>query len=284
MVKLRIYNRCLDEDSYKYYKEQVKKIFLEFYPEIEEKVNLSIFFVSDEKIKNSTGYGAVMASTNGWNNSYTIEICQRTIERANKNIISLYYTLYHELVHLYDLYHISTNKYNKVLEMNSLTNKKNFIIHLGIDFWNEFNAYSQGFVFFKNINYPGFYDILKSFNYLKKKTNSLKEKDVSLFVREIDAFLYRSAYYMAGKIYGKRKKSSLSKNTIEKLDAKGLVKRYNNLVPYLNKIAKNPYGKQMEKNLYKLGKRIMKDFYNYFFVYVYNKNGMLNFKVRIVKT
>lgn len=265
-------------------KNKSKKIFLEFYPEIEEKVNLSIFFVSDEKIKNATGYGMVMASTNGWNNSYTIEICQRTIERANKNIISLYYTLYHELVHLYDLYHISTNKYNKVLEMNSLTNKKNFIIHLGIDFWNEFNAYSQGFVFFKNINYPGFYDILKSFNYLKKKTNSLKEKDVSLFVREIDAFLYRSAYYMAGKIYGKRKKSSLSKDTIEKLDAKGLVKRYNNLVPYLNKIAKNPYGKQMEKNLYKLGKRIMKDFYNYFFVYVYNKNGMLNFKVRIVKT
>lgn len=103
MIKLRIYNQVLDKDLYKYYKKEIKKTFLEFCPEIEEEVSLNIFFVSDEKMENSTGFGHIMASTTGWNNSFSIEICQSAIKRANKNILFLYYTLYHELVHLYDI-------------------------------------------------------------------------------------------------------------------------------------------------------------------------------------
>lgn len=82
----------------------------------------------------------------------------------------------------------------------------------------------------------------------------------------------------------KGKKSSISSETIKKLDAKGLHKRYKALSIDLNRIGKNIYGKNMEKNLYKLGKTIVKQFYNYLFVYFDVCNGKLNYSVRILKS
>lgn len=206
MVKIRIYNRDWDKEIYKQFKKEIQKVFIELYPEIEEDVNLKVLCVNEDIEENYLGEKVILASTNGWRTSFTITIYKKAIERANNNIFSLYYTLYHELLHLYDTYHISSNKTNKVMEENPFANNKNFIIHLRMEFWNEFNAYSNGFVHFKNVGYPGFYKMLKSFNYLKNKSSSLKKEDVLTFMKEIDGFLYYSALYIAGKSYGKRKK------------------------------------------------------------------------------
>ncbi len=280
MVEIRFYNRCLDNDFYKQYKKEIKEIFLKLCPEIEEKVNLSVFFVSDEDFKKNCDTKTTVASTSGWKNSFSIHICQKPIESIQYSNNFLTYIIYHELVHLYDIYHISNNKHNKVIKHNPFSSRKNYIIHLGIDFWNEFNAYSHGFIHFKKVYYPGFYKMLKSFHNLKNKANSLNgeisfKDDIVPFIKEIDNFLYDSAFYLAGNIYGKEKISVLSEENIKKLNAKGLDKRYNDLTRYLKKIEKHSYGKNMEKNFYKLGKVIVKNFYNYFNVFVREKDDML---------
>ena len=143
---------------------------------------------------------------------FGIESLER-VERDNGLDIAI--SIYHELGHVYDMYHVMHNKYYKINPLyKRQRNLNNYIIQQGWNFWTEFYAYFCTFKEFGGLhNYPTFYQIVRGYEQLTKQYKILeqklddktKEKEdlAKKQVESTEQFIYALAKHLAGCVMGK---------------------------------------------------------------------------------
>jgi len=206
--------------------------------------------------------------------NYLVCFSSESLERIEwDNGLDIAIAIYHELGHIYDMYHVMNNKYYKINPlMFKQTNINDYIIQQGWNFWTEFFAYYFTFKEFKNLHdYPTFHQLLiayqhliEQYNYLESKLDD-KTKEIKNLadkhIEETEQFIYALAKYLAGSIMGKPRYYKV-KVTKENKKAVGELNRIvERLYRLIIKLFTNTHGKGMVTKLWNLGEYLIRTFY-----------------------
>ena len=195
-------------------------------------------------------------------------------------------SIYHELCHVYDLYHVMHNRYYSAnpLTHNNYTTLKDFTISIGWGFWTEFHAYYLTYKrFHEEYDFPSFLQIAKGYEELKKQLDEIKiipdlnteESQTILrnFKENIEEFIYFTAKYLSGSIF-------CEKETPEE-DVTDYSARINEIcrqsVGKLLPLVRKAHGIGLAKKLYNLGKYLLTDIYEEFNMFTIEHDGRIVF-------
>lgn len=182
-------------------------------------------------------------------------------------------SIYHELCHIYDFYHVMNNKHYKINPLYlKQKNIKNYVIREGWNFWTEFFAYYFTFREFKEFhNYPTTHQIVVAYQKLIKQNNiihtKIKEQEYGIqelcnkHIEDINQFKYALAKHLAGCIMGKRKYYKIKITEKNEKYVKEINKITQRLLKLISELIINTYGKGMARKLFNLGHYIIKTFY-----------------------
>ncbi len=195
--------------------------------------------------------------------------------------------IYHECLHIYDIYSIRMNtRYNFNPCSSSYKNYAQFIMNIGFRFWTEFFAYAKTFECYKEYyNYKTIYQLAKDYKKIQRKSKSIKllsERAKQIHTLndikdEMKAFIYMLARTAAGSIFGKQKRYQYSSKTLNSKEyvyvSKGLV----TLIKMMKKMVHGTYGKYLYKRLYSIGLYLLKYFYDSISITLKKVNNIVYF-------
>lgn len=273
--KVNIVNESLSDETYIQYKDKIESaldaalnVFIDFDIDLTVKI-----YKTDDTVREVVG-----ARTTGYarheKGKFTIGIDQSEIFRIDKdNGLNLYITVYHEMAHVYDIYHTEHNDFYIInVSRKPYRRMEDFVIYEGFQFWTEFYAYAYGFRRFKEyshnitfLNLVNFYDDLLGKHQIIKQMYVDKDPQLNTALEDfrdsIDSLAYMFAMYIAGEIHGKPYNYKYCKKTRNRVAYKKAAKFYNGVWNKIFDIYECPYRKGMARKLYVLGSFILKQFY-----------------------
>lgn len=291
MITYNIVNKTSKEKQFNKYKPLIEETCKYFIEAFDIDSELEIQFIECKKRKNS---GFLAGQIHYYRKKYYIQINSAYFKDYKKHNSSLNIdsTLYHELVHLYDMHNTSKNYLKFSPYAGKYRSQRNFIISIGFDFWTEFFAYYCEFKAFKKY-------ISKNMSLLKmlKQYKKLKEEfkyivippktrkqlnDVAMFRENLNKFIYTSAKFLAMDIvFGFNYK--YCDKTRNDQEYKELISFYSDITELLNKMVHKTYSKWQMKRLWNIGCclldyiyypfniDVVKDKYYYNFGHIYNQ-------------
>lgn len=220
--------------------------------------------------------------------SYLVCFSSESLKRIEQDGgLDIAISIYHELGHIYDFYHVMNNKYYKI---NPLIirqkNMNNYIIQQGWNFWTEFFAYYFTFKKFKGLhNYPTFHQILIGYQHLKEQyeylapkldnPNAKIENLANKHITETEQFIYALAKYLTGSIMGKPRYYQIKVTKKNKKLVNELGKIIDRLYNLILKMFINTHGKGMATKLWNLGDYLIRTFYVKYNIFPEKRKGYI---------
>lgn len=218
--------------------------------------------------------------------SWTLCIGINSLERIEHDKgLDLDKVIYHEMAHIYDLYHIRHNKFYR-LNPGFTTQKRHvdYAIHVGWVFWTEFWAYYQMFVYLPFLKeYPTYFQLVKGYEKICKQYDKIKPfvfaNDKSVqgecedHIEKIEAFTYTVAKYLAGSLEGKKRYHKVLETKQNKKYMNAIDKITIKLAMLSTRMFVNPYGKGTARKLFDIGTYILENIYAKFLIFPKKKNG-----------
>lgn len=272
MISYKIVNKTSNENQFNKYKPLIEETCEYFIKAFDIDAELEIQFTKfkENKIKDFTS-----GQIHYYKKKYYIQINSTYFKDYKKYNASLNIdsTLYHELVHLYDMHNTAKNYLNFSPYSSKQRSQRNFIINIGFGFWTEFFAYYCEFKSYKKYlsSRITLLKMLKQYKELKEKfknvvippKTSTQLNYVSDFRQNLSTFLYTSAKFLAMDIvlgYNYR----YCEKTRNDTDYKELVDFYKNITDLLEKMFYKKYSKWQMKRLWNIGCCILYHIYQPF--------------------
>ena len=212
--------------------------------------------------------------------SHVVCFTTEALRRAeHDNGLDLDISIFHELGHIYDLYHTMANKYYKFNPLlGTHSNMQDYVISQGWMFWTEFHAYYFTFKEFYDLhNYPTMLQLVKGLKHLDEEyakiepileSKQAEDKErADDFIDLLKEYIYAVAKYMAGAVKGKTKYYKYSKKVTQTQEYKDVYKILNGLISRVSPMFSNTYGKGMVKKLIAIGEYIINMLYIRYNIY-----------------
>lgn len=247
--------------------------------------NITILF------RDSFNYGALSKETLATvskNKTYKIILHSKIMHYIAEEKYNLVNSIiYHECLHIYDMYSIRKNPlYNFNPCSSKYRNYASFIMSIGFQFWTEFYAYAKTFEYYKEYySYKTIYQLAKDYKKIQEKSKNIKFlSERAEQINRLDAveddmkvFLYMLARTAAGSIFGKKRKYQYSSKTQNLKEYTYVKKRLDVLIKMMKKMTHGTYGKYLYRRLYNIGFYILKHFYYPLSISVKKVNGVVYF-------
>ncbi|MBE6123927.1 MAG: hypothetical protein E7184_00080 [Erysipelotrichaceae bacterium] len=279
---VRIYNKGIDKNKFNYVKNYIVKTAELILEKMSMKLDLKIQVINSENtIKNEMYEWAASVSDNN-----TIQIFENLIdELVDEKEDYFDACLYHEMLHLYDLNCIHSNKHSNYNFWAKAKTVEQFLEKKGLLMWTEFYAYYKSSAVYKNhFEYPTFLEMVNTYKELldfgqKVYTNEFSKEDANLLIKKINQFCYMSARYLACDIYGKHRYLKYSEKNYSRKEFKQLEKIYDGCYKRIVKMFHGTYGKYMDNRLINLGEYIFYHFYYKLGVLLTKRKGRIFYNI-----
>ena len=213
------------------------------------------------------------------NNRFKIEFDRFYIDTFdNTENHYLYPTALHEYAHIEDKITFLNSKSNFLKKVeNKARTFKEICRNIAFDVWTEFFAYRFTFINCKEYQYPTFLFLVKFYEALLKEKDKFlslikdrepTEQEIGKYISSVDCFLYSSAMYLAGTIYGKPKRHRYASKTQNTKSFKYVDSISTKLVKRIYAYVRSKTIKTKEKSFVDLGEFILNDIYDKLNIYV----------------
>lgn len=194
-------------------------------------------------------------------------------------------SLFHELAHIYDYYHVTHNKYFKVNPIyKKQTSFARFIVSKAWELWTEYYAYYKTYRYYKKeAGCLTFLKLVKAYQKLCKQHEELMKlgfkelkrcnRHYCEFIASAEHFLYLSAKYCAGYVTGKVRLYEYSDKIMESECFEFVDDFIYRLYKKISPLHTNTYGKKMAQRLFELGKYVCQKLFEKFNIYPVKENG-----------
>ena len=213
------------------------------------------------------------------NNRFKIEFDRFYIDTFdNTEEHYLYPTALHEFAHIEDKITFLNSKSDFLKKVeNKARTFKEICRNIAFDVWTEFFAYRFTFINCKEYQYPTFLYLVKFYEALLKEKDKFlslikdrepTEQEIGKYISSVDCFLYSSAMYLAGTIYGKPKHHRYASKTQNTKSFKYVDSISTKLVKRIYAYVRSKTIKTKEKSFVDLGEFILNDIYDKLNIYV----------------
>jgi len=283
---IRLVNKALPKDDFERYKEYITKTIEDWFDDLLVNVSIEVRIEKFQEKPNYITKTQPVAEVSGKGRNYVMTLYDKTVYEIDRNNgLEFDLAIYHELGHIYDMYHLLDNKfYSFDVNKKEFKEEHEFIIHQGFKFWTEFYAYYLTFKHFKDyIKSPTFLEVVGGYKNLKDMYNKLpkvekieNKQDQLLyddFVERANDFVYVIALFLAGDCF-RTKQPKYSEKTKNDEYFQLVDNLCSDIMKILCKIIKKPYDKSMLKHLMKMGEVIIsKVFVPFYCVPIKYKGG-----------